>query len=400
MAKLLWGKVYYQDQFAGVLREEPGYATSFAYDSHYLNGKFPRLSHTLPLREEPFMSQIGLLPFFDNLVSEGWLEHEQKRLLNREASRLELLLAFGYDCAGAVSVLDPDPMPLKETDMDKTDEKEAAVFQSRASLSGVQPKLALVERAGKFYPTKIGELSTHLGKFSSEDKKHPDIIYNEYLTTLAFKYLLSDDALADLQVGTVEGIKGEALIIKRFDRTHDGKRIHFEEFNQLLGHISKAKYEGDYADMANFMSDTPGCLALEKYRLFRRILAGILTGNTDMHLKNFAMFHTSSGLRLTPSYDQVGAIIYKYQHMALSLNGTEDVLWGNIKSNSIVRLGEQFQLNKESIEMAIDHFKKQLPLAHQKVAEATVGSSFIKNKIINVMETRWNGTFSSIGKRL
>ena len=76
MAKLLWGKVNYQDRFAGIIREEPGHAISFTYDDSYLNGKNPPISHTLPLTGIPFVSQVGLLPFFDNLVSEGWLEDE------------------------------------------------------------------------------------------------------------------------------------------------------------------------------------------------------------------------------------------------------------------------------------------------------------------------------------
>ncbi len=51
--------------------------------------------------------------------------------------------------------------------------------------------------------------------------------------------------------------------------------------------------------MADFIRATPGCLPVEIYRLYLRILAGLLLGNTDMHFKNFAMFHTPEGLRLT-----------------------------------------------------------------------------------------------------
>ena len=48
MANLLWGNVYYQDRFAGVLRQEPGERMSFTYDEHYLAGRHPSIAPSLP----------------------------------------------------------------------------------------------------------------------------------------------------------------------------------------------------------------------------------------------------------------------------------------------------------------------------------------------------------------
>ena len=324
MAGLLWGRVYYHDSFVGYLREEPGDRYSFAYDESYQAANLPPIAHTLPLRSAPFISQSRLHPFFDNLVAEGWLENAQMRLLGkREASRFKILLAFGQDCIGAVSIVNADPEILTSSLMDETDEKELAVMTSRASLSGVQPKLALLKDKGKFRPAKIGEISTYIGKFPS--KNHDDLVVNEYLTTLAYKSLVPDDDLVSLEVGEIEGISEKALLIKRFDRILEGGKVHFEEFNQLLGRLSENKYEGSYQEMADFILNTPGCLPTEVYRLYKRIIAGFLLGNTDMHLKNFAMFHTPNGFRLTPTYDQVSAIIYNYKTVALSVLGTKDM---------------------------------------------------------------------------
>src|SRR5947209_5116244 len=100
MANLLWGKVFYNDIFAGILREEPGGGTSFEYDESYLSSSNPEISYTLPQKSMKYISHAGLLPFFDNLVAEGWMESAQTRLLGKRiASRFELLLAFGFDCA-------------------------------------------------------------------------------------------------------------------------------------------------------------------------------------------------------------------------------------------------------------------------------------------------------------
>lgn len=399
MAKLLWGKVYYGEHFSGFLREEPGERASFTYDESYLNAGHPAIAHTLPLQSEPHISHAGLHPFFDNLVAEGWLEEAQMRLLGkRQASRFELLLAFGQDLAGAVSVMDPEPASISDALLEAEDTKEMAVLAGRASLSGIQPKLVAKEVNGVLHPAKIGELSTHIIKFPSQH--HDDLVMNEYLTTLAFKKLLPDDNVVDLYVGEIKGFDEQALIIKRFDRDDKGGRIHFEELNQLLGFKSRAKYDGAYKDIANFINTTKGCLPTESYRLYQRILAGLLLGNTDMHFKNFAMFHTPSGLRLTPSYDQVAAAMYQYKTVALAIYNARDMHIGKLGPTNIIRLGEEFNLKPAAIKMAIDGLAKHVDAAKQAISDAELGMPEIKNNLITMIGKRWNGTFALIGKYL
>jgi serine/threonine-protein kinase HipA len=397
MAETLWGKVYFKDAFAGYLREEPGDRIIFSYDVSYINSGNPAISYSFPLRDRAYVSNNGLHPFFDNLVSEGWLEQAQSRLLGKRiVKRFELLLAFGADCAGAVSVIDPEPTQLSKAMLDVEDSKEMALLTSRASLSGVQPKLAVLKENGKFRPARIGELSTYIAKFSSA--AHPDLIENEYLTTQAFKALLNDD-VAELSIGSIEGLDKPALLIKRFDRKDD-ERIHFEEFNQLLNHRSNSKYDGAHKDMADFILQTDGCLPTQNYLLFRRIIVGLLLGNTDMHFKNFAMIHTDSGLRLSPSYDQACALLYQYKTVALRIAGTADLQIGMLKPNHIIRLGEEFGLSNFSIKMAVDEVGKNVEAAKQAIMDTEFGKLSFKNNLIKIIEKRWNGTFALIGKTL
>ena len=328
MADLLWGKVYYQDQYAGVLREEPGDRYVFAYDPSYLDSPSPAIAITLPKQPAPIISEIGLPAFFDNLVAEGWMEGAQARALGRrDWKRFELLLAFGADCAGAASVIDPEPQALKKLDIDTADPKDFAVLQSRASLSGIQPKLAVVKDGHSYRPAKIGEVSTYIAKFPSPQL--PDIVENEYLTTIATRALLPSEDIVEMELRPLAKFSEQALIIKRFDRV-DGGKLHFEEFAQLCGIKSRHKYDGAYADMAAFMKGRKDCLPADIYRLLRRIVVGILLGNTDMHLKNFAMWHRPEGLRLAPIYDQVAAALYhpKYQELALKVAGAENFAIG------------------------------------------------------------------------
>lgn len=406
MAKFLWGNVYYQDHFAGVIQQEPGNRVSFSYDPHYLESEQPKaIAYTLPLQSTPRISEQGLPPFFDNLVAEGWLQQAQTRLLGkRAASRFELLLAFGHDLAGAVSVKDPDPLNTDHHILDMQDPKEAAILASRASLSGVQPKLAVLKdkKADIFLPATPQELSSHIAKFSSPN--HPDLVENEYLTTKTLEILLPNDSTVDIEIGYVQDIADPALIIKRFDRTitpeETLQRIHFEECNQILGRLSQDKYDGSHKEIAGFITQSQEALPAQNYLLYCRILAGFLLGNTDMHFKNFAFFHTDLGYRLTPSYDYVAAILYGYKTLALQIGQSKNVEMGQLKASHLVTLGQEFDLSSDAIAMAVKDIKKNFEKACDTLAQSGIGSQHLKDSLIEQMRKRWNGTFALTGKAL
>ena len=100
------GRVYYKGVAAGTIREdENGFV--FAYDAEYLarEGAQP-VSLTLPLREEPYVSNV-MFPFFDGLIPEGWLLNVITRnwkLLPTD--RFGLLLKACKDPIGNVSIME------------------------------------------------------------------------------------------------------------------------------------------------------------------------------------------------------------------------------------------------------------------------------------------------------
>ena len=156
--------------------------------------------------------------------------------------------------------------------------------------------------------------------------------------------------VAEMTLAPLRGVSERALFIKRFDRTEDGRKTHFEEFNQLLGNRSEDKYEACYEHMADFIIQNGDiCLRAECDTLFRRVMACILTGNTDAHLKNFAMEHTESGLRLAPCYDLVATACYpQYQTLALGIGGAKNMRIGSIGPKNIARLGNLFGSARQS----------------------------------------------------
>lgn len=397
MATLKWARVFFHDQFVGLLRQEPGAQSSFTYDPDYLSTTNQPIAWTLPLQEAPHMATSALPAFFDNLVAEGWMAQAQRRLLGRrQASRFDLLLAFGHDCSGAVSVQDPEPQSQTEALLEPDDQKSWALLQSHASLSGVQPKLALIQNGKQFVPVRTGQLSTYLAKFSAP--QHPDLLHNEWLTSLAFQKLLPNDTVASMQLGKVQGIDEEALIIKRFDRTDDGQRIHFEEFNQLLGHLSEDKYEGAYEDMSAWLQHVP-CSPLMATRLFERITAGFLLGNTDMHFKNFSLFAQDKAYVFTPSYDQVGALIYDYNTLALSIAHTSNLRLKTLKARHVILMARSFGLNDDHLMAWVKQLEERRHAAAQAIEDAAAPKT-LKLMLVKNLDAQWNQTFSLIGNNL
>jgi serine/threonine-protein kinase HipA len=401
MAAALWGKVYYNDLFAGELRQEPGGRCVFIYDPAYLEARKPAIAFTLPLQATPHICEQGLHPFFDNLVAEGWLRNAQARALKVDPNnRFALLLAFGRDCAGAVSVI--DPAPLAEPAIDIGDPAAVAALASRASLSGVQPKLLAVREGRGYRPARRDETSTFVAKLPSGALR--DIVPNEYLTTIACRALLPDDAIVEPSIASVEGIREPALVVPRFDRLRSGAKRHFEEFNQLLGKRSgDDKYDASYDSMGAFILETPGCTPVDAWRLYRRILVCVLTGNTDAHLKNFAMFHTPDGLRLTPAYDLVAAALYpEYRTLALAIGSAANLTLEQIKPKHFVALAKTFALESDVLREAVQKLDGRRKSAETAVAAGAkrIDEEDLGKNLLTLMERRWNGSFKSIGQFL
>jgi serine/threonine-protein kinase HipA len=399
MASALWGKVYYEDNYAGELRQEPGGRCVFTYDPNYLEQQKPAIAFTLPRRAQPHIFEQGLHPFFDNLVAEGWLRNAQARALKIDpTNRFALLLAFGHDCAGAVSVI--DPAPVAKLSIETGDAVTSAALASRASLSGIQPKLLAVKDGRRFRPARGDEQSTYIAKRPSGTLR--DIVENEYLTTTANTAFLPDDTIAEVEIAELEGLAGErTLLVKRFDRLSSGAKRHFEEFNQLLGRRSgDDKYDAAYDDIARFVRTTPGCTPVDAWRLYRRILVCILTGNTDAHLKNFAMFHTPDGLRLTPAYDLVAAALYPdFRTLALGIGNASNIILSDLKPKHLVALGETFGLTASIVRDSVDKLDSRRKAAEKTVTDAAkkIGAENLGKDLLELMEHRWNGSFASIG---
>ena len=137
-----------------------------------------------------------------------------------------------------------------------------------------------------------------------------------------------------------------AYITKRIDRIKKAK-LQMEDMCQLTERLTEDKYHGSYEQIAKAVykySTNPG---LDVVNFFEQLLFSFLTGNADMHLKNFSLINQPGrGYVLSPAYDLVATALINPaddEDMALTLNGRKKKLnrndftaaFSNLKLDSI-----------------------------------------------------------------
>lgn len=214
-------------------------------------------------------------------------------------------------------------------------------------MTGVQPKLSLdIQRGtawdlpGKF--TIVGLWGNYILK--PPTKTYPLAPELEDLTmhlALLSKISTVPHALIRLQSGSL------AYITLRVDRSKSGK-IHMEDMCQLTGKLTEHKYRGSYEQIGKAIlkySATPG---LDLVNFFEQVVFAFLTGNTDMHLKNFSLLNVPGvGYTLCPAYDMLATALITddAEQMALTLNAKKAQKIGLCNSHAGVPHG--WQVNRE-----------------------------------------------------
>jgi serine/threonine-protein kinase HipA len=130
-------------------------------------------------------------------------------------------------------------------------------------------------------------------------------------------------SLIRLQSGTL------AYVTKRIDRTKKGK-LAMEDMCQLTERLTEDKYQGSYEQIGKAIvkySTTPG---LDVVNFLELVLFSFITGNADMHLKNFSLLEQPGlGMTLSPAYDLVNTALVNPaddEEMALHINGRKKKL--------------------------------------------------------------------------
>jgi serine/threonine-protein kinase HipA len=220
----------------------------------------------------------------------------------------------------------PPELPYTEAQIE---ELAIQVIKSQLAITGVQPKLSLElarseSRRGPKRFTIVGLWGGYILK--PPVKQYPQLPEVEDLTMhLAeiARIQVVPHSLIYLQSGSL------AYITKRIDR--QGKeKLHMEDMCQLTERLTEDKYHGSYEQVAKTIlrySTNPG---LDVVNFFEQLLFSFLTGNADMHLKNFSLINQpGTGLVLSPSYDLVATALVNPaddEDLGLTLNGRKKKL--------------------------------------------------------------------------
>lgn len=113
-------------------------------------------------------------------------------------------------------------------------------------------------------------------------------------------------------------------ITRRVDRTKKSGKIAMEDMCQLSSRLTEDKYKGSYERIAKIIKEHSSAPLLNVVNFWEIVLFSWITGNTDMHLKNFSLYKPDGKCLLTPAYDLLSTALVMpedTEELALSLNG-------------------------------------------------------------------------------
>ncbi len=244
-------------------------------------------------------------------------------------------------------------------DLPYSTEDQIAETRKRAdklSIQGVQPKLSakLNIRNESFEIADVG--GTYILK--PQNTLYPELPENEDLSMR-----LAEGLIEVPLHGLLYCIDGRfTYFIKRFDRVAHGHKIPVEDFAQLAGLKRDTKYQYSMEKLIPIIEKHCTFPAIEKSKLFTRVVFNYLIGNEDMHLKNFSLITTKKIIRLAPAYDFINTTIalgHAKEQIALPLNGKKN----NLSRKDIVEYYgmQKLGLNTVMITKLLDAFKASLP---------------------------------------
>lgn len=257
--------------------------------------------------------------------------------------------------------------------LDQMSELAKNVVERSIAVPGVQPKLSmsLIEEEKQKTDkrlTVVGALGgNYIFKPPSED--FIEMPENEHLTMRIAELcgiLVVPSSLIRLKSGEL------SYITKRIDREGDGAKIHMIDMFQITEAFDK--YKGSMEKIGKALDSYATNTLLDKLRFFELTVFSFLTGNNDMHLKNFSMIKTNYGWSLSPGYDLLNVAIVNpddTEEFALTIAGKKK----KITKELLINFGEHLRLSKKQINAIFKRFKQQ-----DDKAIDLINSSFLSNK--------------------
>jgi serine/threonine-protein kinase HipA len=247
-------------------------------------------------------------------------------------------------------------------DLSDIQELAIQVLGKSISVTGVQPKISLEsQRSNKkgMRFTIVGMWGNYILKPPIEE--YPEMPEIEDLTmhlAVLLKIKTAEHAMVRLKSGEI------AYLTKRFDRTKNGK-LPLEDMAQLTSTLTENKYRGSMEKIGKIIKQYSSYPGVDLITFYELTLFSFITGNADMHLKNFSLL-TNQGneIMLSPAYDLLSTKLLirdDTEELALSINGKKS----RLKKSDFISFAGQLGINDASIRNIHKKFQAKEGALHE-----------------------------------
>ena len=398
--------VYLLDRLAGSLdyvskRNE----MHFRYDPDYVADRDAvPLSHSLPLGSEPFDTDRTTV-FFENLLPPDGVRRKLGPVLHLSRHNIfGFLQALGGDCAGAISLWPEGHAPNETAGrLVLLNEEEAhdvlaelkkrplyvnGIDGYRISGAGAQSKLIARLVGGRIALPLYGIPSTHIVKPPMED--YPDSVFNECFSMRLAKRL----GIPAANCGIIR-LKGDAFYwTERYDRDSSGntvRRLHQEDFCQVLGISGERKYESEggpsFAGCMGAMAEM-GLPLSDRLAFIDRVAFNFLIGNADAHGKNSSvLYRGKNGRRLAPIYDAMSTAVYANLSRENAMSIGRARLFDEVHRSSFSEMAAEIGMRPALVLARLDGIAKKIVSCARDVTKELSADwpSAVYGKIVDVI---------------
>lgn len=282
--------------------------------------------------------------------------------------------------------------PVFEHTLKQMAELAKNVVKRSVAIPGVQPKLSLslvngtLQDGNKGRLTVVGALGGNY-IFKPPSENYPEMPENEHLTMRmaeVFGINTVMSSLIRLQSGEL------SYITKRIDRTPTGEKIHMLDMFQITEAVDK--YKSSMEKVGKALGEHSSNTLLDTSYFLELGIFSFLTGNNDMHLKNFSMVNSGDTWSLAPAYDLLNVSIANpddTEELALTLEGKKKKL----KWEHFELLGKKLGLNDKQLNGMEKRFLKNKPIALEWINNSFLSKQY-KEKYRMLLEERYATLFS------
>lgn len=279
----------------------------------------------------------------------------------------------------------PEPPQLNHS-LDEMVELAKMVVERSVTVPGVQPKLSM--SIMKDIPAGPGGRLTVVGAlggnyiFKPPSEHFVEMPENEHVTMR-----IAEAFGIPVVASTLIRLKSNELcyLTKRIDRTKTGEKIHMLDMFQITEAVDK--YKSSMEKVGKAIKSYSENTLLDLVYLFELTIFSYITGNNDMHLKNFSMIRTTSGWSIAPAYDLLNVRIVNpedKEELALALGGKKRKL----TRAYFERFGESLELTPKQIEGVFNRFSKNKPTAIKWIQNSFL-SDEMKQAYLELLEERY-----------